>query len=278
MRGIPLRVKNLKHQIFLGVKSLFLTKMDDKPSGSRQSNSGSNKTLLDYFGKSTKEPVVQDMFPPPNKSRKISSENPSVSNPSPRSNKYEKLLTVPVDLAKKTILDLKNGYFAGSKIIPPAKILPMPGAKPCILHQKGGTWQNNEYVKTKVHGWGDSEEFYIHHLALVAVNLVNDFKFNEGYQVEHRCHRKRCIEETHLRITLGSANINSNVCNGTYLFKCHCCRTWINGCRCPERRCILPLPPEFNGGQMEISDYIKMRVVSVLDYDNLIDYSIALQN
>jgi len=253
--------------------------MDDKPSGGRKRNSGSDENSFDYFGKSAVEPESQDMSPPPNKSRKLSSDNTSASNPNThRSNKYEKLLTVPVDLAKKTIFNLKSGYSAGGTVIAQAKILPMPGAKPCILHQKGGTWQDNDYVKTKVHGWGDSEEFYTHHLALVAVNLVNDFKFNEGYQVEHRCHRKRCIEETHLRITMGSANISSNVCNGNYLVKCHCCETWINACRCPERRCILPLPPDYIGVQMNISDYINMRVVSVLDYNNLIDYSIVLHN
>jgi hypothetical protein len=135
------------------------------------------------------------------------------------------------DLAERAILKQQQGYTSGGTRIAPAQI----NSVSCHLSNKA---QNRVggYVKLKLTSGGT--EYYLHHLALIAVGRGEEMRTN-GHQVSHLCHNCNCFNAEHLIVESGEANRDRNKCQGWTWIKCpH--GELFNPCHQHTPKCILP--------------------------------------
>jgi hypothetical protein len=140
----------------------------------------------------------------------------------------KKVNNISMQLAKKALKRLQDGYSSGGKFIPKATT---NADKQCLLHNKAF---KERYPKMKIEG---PQEYYIHHLVIRAKGEV----LNEQLQVSHLCHEKTCINPAHIIQESGHLNRSRQPCSGASLLKvvCSCgCVTIANPCR-HEPKCIL---------------------------------------
>lgn len=112
---------------------------------------------------------------------------------------------------------------------------PEKNAKGCKITTKA---PKERYVKAKIHGSSDRKEWYLHHLALIAVGRSSELEANK--HVSHLCGESRCYNPEHLCVETPTENANRKSCSAVKTFiKCPCCEHKFNPCQHGPPRCIL---------------------------------------
>jgi len=146
----------------------------------------------------------------------------------------DKILSLDKKFVRLTLKKLKNGY---------------PGQYPasktnsigCFLCQKArNKGKNKGWIKTKLIGSGEKDEYYIHYLALIRANRSQELEnMTKDHQVSHLCHNPRCFNEKHLIVEHKKSNLERNKCKNWTWVSAPCCGKKFNPCL-HNPQCILP--------------------------------------
>ena len=141
--------------------------------------------------------------------------------------------SVPQTTAQRAVRQMTDGYGSGGCKVPPAST----NSTGCLLasktrHRDGG------YVKMKLPGLSDRQEYYIHHLAIVASGDAS-LLIGGDLQVSHLCHNPLCFKREHLLLESGRVNRDRSKCKGWTWITCPHGGEKFNPCQ-HSPQCILP--------------------------------------